>query len=100
MGKLTSKDVKHVAKLANLELSQKEVEKFSKQLSSVVSFIDALKKVDVEGVVPTSQTTGLKNVMREDELDPKVGLTQKEALSDANKTHNGYFVTKRLVTKD
>jgi aspartyl-tRNA(Asn)/glutamyl-tRNA(Gln) amidotransferase subunit C len=100
MPKINKKDVKHVAKLANLELSEKEVEKFSRQLSSVVSFIDTLKKVDVKGVVPTSQTTGLKNVMRKDELDSKTGLTQKEALSDADKTYNGYFVTKRLVAKD
>lgn len=100
MAKIDKKDVKHVANLANLEISEKEMEKFSKQLSDVVSFIDDLKSVDVKDVSPTSQTTGLKNVMREDELDSKIGLTQKEALSGTEKTHNGYFVTKPLINKD
>jgi len=64
MAKLTTDDVKHVAKLANLPLTDEEIKKFQEQLSSVVSYIDELQEVDTKDVEPTSQTTGLENVFR------------------------------------
>ena len=94
MGKkgLTKKDVEHVAKLSQLKLTSAETTKFQKQLSKVIDYVDELSEVDTSGVEPTSQTTGLTNVLREDKLDPKQGLTVEEALSGTEKSHNNYFV--------
>ncbi|HCW32458.1 MAG: glutamyl-tRNA amidotransferase subunit C, aspartyl-tRNA(Asn)/glutamyl-tRNA (Gln) amidotransferase subunit C [Candidatus Peregrinibacteria bacterium GW2011_GWE2_39_6] len=65
---LSGDQVRHVAKLARLALSEVEVVKFSKQLSAVLDYMAILNEVDTEGVAPTSQVTGLKNVDRVDEI--------------------------------
>lgn len=67
---LTEEQVRHVAKLARLNLTDEEVKKFAGQLSGVLEYVDILKEVDTEGVEITSQVTGLKNVMRKDEVVP------------------------------
>lgn len=99
MSKLTKKDVLHVAKLAKLDLTEKEVEKFTNQLSGIVEFVGQLAEVDVKGVEPTSQTTGLENVYRQDQLNPTQTLTQDQSLSGTDKTHNGYFVVDAILTE-
>jgi len=64
---MISKDeVKHIASLARIGLDEKEVEKFSHDLSAVLDWIDQLKEVDVEGVEPTAHITGMDNISRED----------------------------------
>jgi aspartyl-tRNA(Asn)/glutamyl-tRNA(Gln) amidotransferase subunit C len=97
MTQLTTDDVAHVSLLANLPLTPDEIEKFKDQLSPVVSYIDELSEVDTDGVEPTSQTTGLENVMREDEIQAERILSQEEALSGTEKTHNGYFVVDMVL---
>jgi len=60
-------DIKHIAKLARIKLTGKEEEKFDKELSSVLDFIDQLNKVDTSKVEPAYQITGLVNSFRSDE---------------------------------
>jgi aspartyl-tRNA(Asn)/glutamyl-tRNA(Gln) amidotransferase subunit C len=97
MAKLTDSDVKHVAKLANLTLNEAEIEKFQEQLSDIINYITELSEIDVEGITPTSQTTGLENVTRVDETVS--GLTQEAALSQAKATHNGYFKVSAILAE-
>jgi aspartyl-tRNA(Asn)/glutamyl-tRNA(Gln) amidotransferase subunit C len=59
-----------IAKLARLELSDEEVEKFSGQLSDVLNYVEILNKVDTKDVEETSQVTGLVNVFRKDVVVP------------------------------
>ncbi|MBT4917213.1 Asp-tRNA(Asn)/Glu-tRNA(Gln) amidotransferase subunit GatC [Candidatus Peregrinibacteria bacterium] len=66
---LNDDQVKHVAKLARIDLKDSEVKKFGKQLSDVLDYMDILKEVDTENVELTNQVTGLNNVMRKDEVD-------------------------------
>ncbi len=70
MSKLTGNEVQKVAELAKLNLTPEEIKKFESQLSEIVNFIDELSEVDTEGVEPTSQTNGLTDVTREDEIRP------------------------------
>jgi aspartyl-tRNA(Asn)/glutamyl-tRNA(Gln) amidotransferase subunit C len=65
---LSEEQVRHVANLARIELTDKEVKKFSGQLSSVLEYMDILKEVDTSGVEETSQVTGLKNVLGKDKV--------------------------------
>lgn len=90
--KLTTDQVKKVAKLANLPLTPEEEEKYSEQLSAILEYVDQLNQVDTLGVEPTFNVTGLNNVMSEDET--VISLSQEEALSNASKKENGFFVTK------
>lgn len=89
---LTDKQLEHIARLANLVLEKKEEEVFAPQLAAILDFISRLQQIPLIGVEETSQVTGLTNVFREDEIDASRRLTQDEALSQAKKTYNGFFV--------
>lgn len=67
MSMLTDKEIEHVAQLARIELSEKEQEKFKKELSSVLDYVNQLNRVNTDGVTPLYQTTGLVNAFRSDE---------------------------------
>ncbi len=90
--KLTYDQVKHVAKLANLPLREEEIEKYSKQLSEILDYIEKLSSVDTKDIEPTFNVTPEKNILREDEVSKS--LSQDEALANASKKNKGYFVTK------
>jgi aspartyl-tRNA(Asn)/glutamyl-tRNA(Gln) amidotransferase subunit C len=76
MATLSDDDVRHIAKLCRLNLSDAEVKKFCKELTQILGFIDQLKEVDTSNTEVTAQVTGLTNQFREDEIktdgpDPK-----------------------------
>lgn len=98
MVSLTKTDVAHVAKLAKLKLAENEVEKFLPQLSSIINHISELGAVDTEGVMPASQTTGLENVFRPDEVASS-SLDQSKALSGTDSFHNGYFKVSAILAE-
>ena len=56
----------HIAGLARIGLGEKDIDKFSKDLSAVLDWVKELQEVDVSGVEPTAHITGTENVMRED----------------------------------
>ncbi len=99
MGKLTKADVLHVAKLAKLELTDAEVKKFLPQLSGVLDHVSELQKIDTSKVEPTSQTTGLENVFREDRVMSEKSLSQDEATSGSDKIYNGYFKVAAILSE-
>jgi len=92
--KLSEDKVRHVAKLAKLELGANEIEKFQKQLSEILDYIEMLKEVETKDVEITSQVTGLENVFREDKVEKS--LSQEEALSGAKNKHQGRFKIKAI----
>lgn len=68
--KLTSDEVKHIAKLARLELSEAEIDKFGTQLSEILGSAKMLDEVDTTNVEPIAQITGLRSVTFADEAEP------------------------------
>ena len=92
--KLSKDQVLHIAQLANLQFSDKEVKKFQKQLSDILGYVEVLNELKTDKVKPTSQVTGLENVIRKDEVGKS--LTQKEALSGSKNKHEGYFKVKAI----
>ena len=68
MAKLSRDDVLKLAQLARLDLTDDEVEEFSVELSEILQYVEQLATVDVTGLKPTNQVTGLTNVTREDEI--------------------------------
>ena len=87
--------VPHIAKLANLPLTNEEENKFERQLEDTARYVEELGEVDTTDVEPTSQVTGLENVTREDTANPS--LTQEQALSNAKSTHNGLFKVNAIL---
>jgi len=64
---ITRKEVEHIAKLARLGLSEREIEKMRGELAKILDYFEKLKKVDVSQVEPTSHSIKVENVMRKDE---------------------------------
>jgi len=94
---LSLQQVQHIAKLAKLDLLEVEIEKFRRQLSSILEYVGLLNEVDTSKVEPTAQTTGLKNVYREDKPSSDEVLTQKEVLSNAPEKQGGLIKTKAAL---
>ena len=91
---LSKKEVNHIGRLAKLDLTEKEIAKFQKQLSDILDYVSVLNEIDSSGVEPTSQVTGLENVTRSDQEKSGVCLSEKEALSNAPQLHQGFFKVK------
>ncbi|MBU3965840.1 MAG: Asp-tRNA(Asn)/Glu-tRNA(Gln) amidotransferase subunit GatC [Euryarchaeota archaeon] len=95
---ITRKDLTHIGWLSRLELSEKDIEKYTPKLNSVLDYFTELDDVDTEGVPPTYHVLPLSNVFREDEVSAQGGsLTQEEALSNAPKTQDGFFKAPRMM---
>lgn len=98
--KFTPADVDAVAKLALIPIAQNEKKQIAQGFNTVLSVLDELQKIDTEGVEPTHQVTGLENVFREDIVDDTRMFTQKQALANAPKTHDGYFMVDQVIDQD
>ncbi len=94
--KLTNDQVKHVAKLANLPLTDEELNTYAVQLSEVLEYADQLNKVNTGCIEPTFNNSGNINIFREDEI--KDSLSQEDALS--NSYEKSYFKTKGVFQED
>src|SRR4051794_28758203 len=68
MAKLTREDILKLAQLARLELTDEEVEEYSQELTEILQYVEQLGSVDIAGLKPTNQVTGLTNVEREDKI--------------------------------
>ncbi len=93
--KLEREAVLHIAKLARVELSEREIETFSEQLSEIIGHFDALNAVDTEGVEPTAHTLPLRNVMAEDTSRPS--LPRDRVLALAPNTDDGYLRVRAVL---
>lgn len=86
---VTAEEVRNVADLARVDLSDEEVERFTEQFEEVLADFEALDEVpEVES------ESELVNVMRADEIED--GLTQEEALQNASETEDGFFKGPRV----
>jgi aspartyl-tRNA(Asn)/glutamyl-tRNA(Gln) amidotransferase subunit C len=96
MTKLTRDDVLKLARLARLELSEDEVERFRHELGDILQYVEQLQNADVKGLKPTSQVTGLTNVMRKDEVI-NYGYAPKELLKNVPAVQDDHIKVKRML---
>ena len=78
---LTREQVLHIARLARVGVSEEDVAKFQEQLSEILEHFEALRRLDTEGVPPTSHPLPLESVMRSDEV--RESLSRDEVLANA-----------------
>ena len=90
---ISLKEVRHIAALARLSITKKEEEKFSKDLSAILGYIEKLKKVDVSETKETSHPFAAKDVFRRDEAVKTV----KDLLSLAPETKDGFVKVKSIL---
>ncbi len=93
---LSKKEVEHIALLARLGLTEAEKEKFAKQLSSILDYVEQLKEVETEGIEPTAQVTGLENVMRPDVIEKCPKEIMKKLIELAPESEDNLVKTKSV----
>ena len=82
MSTITNDDVRHLAHLSSLQMSDAEVESLRADIEKIINYINQLDELDTDGVEPTYQVTGLQNVWRDDEIiDSSVSRQQLLALA-------------------
>lgn len=91
-------DIKRVAQLASLPITPEEEKKLEKELTETLDYIATLNSIDTKNVTPTSQVTGLVNVLREDVARPS--LSQEEALQNTKSAHNGFIKVAAILNTD
>jgi aspartyl-tRNA(Asn)/glutamyl-tRNA(Gln) amidotransferase subunit C len=96
MTKLTRDDVLHLAQLARISLSEDEVEEFSDELSAILQYVEQLTDVDVKGLQPTNQVTGLTNVTRDDAIK-SYGYEPAALLKNVPTVQNDQIKVKRMI---
>ena len=96
MTKITRDDVLKLARLSKLKLSEDEISKFAHELDAIVKYVEQIDSVDSEGLEPTAQVTGLKNVMREDKVI-NYGETSEELLKNTPSKEKNYIKVKRVL---
>ena len=96
MSRLNREIIAYVSRLAKLSLKKGEIDKFGDQISKIFDYVDKIGEMKTKGVNETSQVTGIVNKFRKDVIRKETMLSQEEALSNAKKTHKGYFVVKAI----
>ena len=87
--KIETDEVKYVAHLARIGLTDSEIESFSKQLANILSYIAKLNEVDTKDIQPTSHVLAIKNVFRGDLVKPS--LSKEDVLKNAPSRENDFF---------
>lgn len=91
---LSKDEVLHIAKLARLEFSPEEIEKYQQELNDILNYIDMLDEID-EDIKPLSQVNDDTNNLREDIV--KKSLTVEKALSNAPEAEDGAIIVPKVV---
>ncbi|NOX58490.1 MAG: Asp-tRNA(Asn)/Glu-tRNA(Gln) amidotransferase subunit GatC [Planctomycetes bacterium] len=92
---LTETEVRHIAKLSRLQLSDEEIAVMAVELSAIVGYVDQLGEVNVDGIVPTAHAVDVQNVFRADEIRDSIGT--KTALSNAPVSEDPYFKVPKVL---
>lgn len=88
--------IRHVARLARLELNEAELERYRAQVSSILDYIDQLKELgDLSGIEPFIYPAESANVMRADE--PRPSISKEDALKNGPDHTADYFVVPRVL---
>jgi aspartyl-tRNA(Asn)/glutamyl-tRNA(Gln) amidotransferase subunit C len=87
MSRISEEQVKHVAHLARLAITDDEVKKFTGQLDAIIGFAEQLNELDTTNVKPTTHVLEMKNILREDK--PGKGLPREEVLENAPDHQDG-----------
>lgn len=87
--RLTREDVRHIAVLGRLRLTDDEADAYASQLTEILRYVEKLNELDTSGIEPTVHAQRLVNVLREDELRPS--LPPGDALANAPEAEDGRF---------
>ena len=94
---ITKEEVIKIARLAHLDLSDTDIEKYQKDLSGMLDYAEQLKEVDTKWVEPLYQVTGLENVTREDEVNQQSDEIMTKIVSWSKNAENWQYIVKDVL---
>ena len=92
---IDKKLVKKIATLSRIKIQEKEVEKFSKELSKIITWVEKLNEVDTKNISPTTNPSDIKIPFRKDEI--KDGKIKDKILKNAPEHKGGYFIVPKVI---
>lgn len=92
---ITVADVEHVARLARLELDAAEKELFAGQMAAILGYVDKLKELNTDGIIPTSHAVPMENAFREDVSRPAIGV--ESALANAPDRVESFYRVPKVI---
>ncbi len=92
---LTEEQVRHVAHLARLKITDEEVHLFTRQLGAILEYIAQLEELDTSDVEPLAHCLPVHNVLREDEIRPS--LSNDQALQNAPQRDGEFFAVPKVL---
>lgn len=95
MAKISKEEVLKLAELSMLELSSEQLDRFTREIDEIVGYVEQLQSVDVSGLEPTYQVTGLTNVTRADEI--KQFESTDDLLKNAPDREQNFIKVKRVL---
>ena len=95
MTKISSSDVRKVAKLARLELPEDQIETYTEQLEDILSYVDQLQEIDTENVPPTTRAVEVVNATRKDLV--KKNSSREDILNQAPHREGDFFRVPRIL---
>jgi len=93
--KLSLDEVRHIAQLSRLALSEDEAELYAPQLSKIIDYVEQLNNLDTSAIEPTSQIIPLNNVMSDD--IPGTSLLREEALKNAPDSTGKFYRIPKII---
>ena len=93
--KIDPDQVRQIARLSRIELTDPQLEQFTSQLSDILSYVDQLNELDTAAVEPTTHPLRLGNVFRSDKVQPS--LSSEQALANAPQTHGQFFAVPKVL---
>jgi len=93
--KITRGEVEHVARLARLALQEEELDALTGQMDAILGYVDQLKELNTDGIIPTSHAVPMENAFREDVVRPSLGT--ERALQNAPEAANGCFKVPKVI---
>lgn len=93
--KITRAEVEHVARLARLALQDEELNALTGQMDAILGYVEKLKELDTDGIVPTSHAVPMENAFREDVVRDSIGVDK--ALANAPEADGGCFRVPRVI---
>ena len=99
MTRITSDDVRKVAKLSRLDIPDDDIEKYSNQLEGILEYIAQLEKIDTANVSPTTRAVEVTNVFREDKVVSSSSNVRDEILDLAPQREGEFFKVPKILSE-
>lgn len=93
--KISHEEIQKIALLSRLAIKEDQMDAVGTQLNDILSYMDLISQVDVEGVQPTAHAVTMQNVMRDDVVHES--FTNEQALLNAPEPENGYFKVPKVI---